>query len=179
MEGSRAPQGIGIEPLGAEGVDELEPLARAMHAHHRSVDPAIPGIPPRDEDGWWAIRRGRYVAWLDRPDAFALVARRAEDPTTPIGYAVVSIHEGPDDSHRTGERFAELQSLAVLDGARGAGVGTALLRAVYARLRELGIEELAIGVLATNAAARRLYEREGFRPWVTIMLGRVPPPGRN
>ena len=168
-------QGIRIEALGADGVDELETLARSMHAHHGTVDPAIPGIPPRDADGWWSIRRDRYRAWLGRPDAFALVARRESDrDPAPIGYAVVSIHAAPDDSHVTGDRFAELQSLAVLDGERGAGVGSSLLHAVYGRLGMLGIEELTIGVLATNDRARRLYEREGFRPWVTIMLGKVP-----
>jgi ribosomal protein S18 acetylase RimI-like enzyme len=168
----RPRQGIRIEPVGADRVDELEPLARSLHAHHRTVDPAIPGIPPRSEDGWWAIRRERYRSWLARPDAFALIASR---DAAAIGYAVVSIHESPDDSHRTGDRFAELQSLAVAEGERGAGVGTALLHAVYARLRDLGIEEMAIGVLATNAAALRLYEREGFRPWVVVTLGKVPP----
>jgi GNAT superfamily N-acetyltransferase len=177
MEEPHAAQGIRIEPIGAERVDELEPLARSMHAHHGTVDPAIPGIPPRDADGWWSIRRERYVAWLGRPDAFALVAhRQRRQQRAPIGYAVVSIHASPDDSHVTGDRFAELQSLAVVDGERGAGVGSAILHAVYGRLRTLDIEELAIGVLATNDAARRLYEREGFRPWVTIMLGKVPGP---
>src|SRR5690606_5703034 len=104
-----------------------------------------------------------------------LLAETGDPGTGPVGYAVVSIHGGPDDSHVTGERFAELQSLAVLEGMRGAGVGTALLQAVYAELRALGIEELAIGVLATNHDALRLYEREGFTPWVVIALGKVPP----
>lgn len=167
-------QGIHIEKIGAERVGELEPLARSLHAHHLTVDPAIPGVPPRDEDGWWAIRRERYRGWLAEPGAFALLARLGG--AGPVGYAVVSIH-GADDSHRTGDRFAELQSLAVLEGSRGAGVGSSLLRGVYAELRALGIEELAIGVLATNHDAMRLYEREGFRPWVITTLGKVPPPG--
>ena len=166
-------QGIDIERVGAERVDDLEPLARSLHAHHLTVDPAIPGIAPRDEDGWWAIRRERYVRWLAEPDAFALFAS-TEGDASPVGYAVVSIHVA-DDSHRTGPRFAELQSLAVLDGHRGSGIGSALLRAVYSELRGLGIEELAIGVLATNHDAMRLYEREGFKPWVVITLGKVPP----
>lgn len=171
-------KGICIVKAGADRVDDLEPLARSLHAHHLTVDPAIPGIPPRDEDGWWAIRRGRYAAWLAEPDAFALLAEpdNAEPDAdgAPVGYAVVSIHDA-DDSHRTGERFAELQSLAVLDGNRGEGVGTALLQRVYGELRDLGIEELAIGVLATNHDAMRFYEREGFKPWVVITLGKVPP----
>lgn len=168
-------QGIRIVKVGAERVDDLEPLARSMHAYHLTVDPAIPGIPPRDEDGWWALRRERYRRWLAAPDAFALLAETDDSGSGPIGYAVVSIHGGPDDSHLTGDRFAELQSLAVLEGMRGAGVGTALLQTVYAELRTLGIEELTIGVLATNHDALRLYEREGFTPWVVIALGKVPP----
>lgn len=166
-------QGIHIRKVGGERVDELEPLARSLHAHHLTVDPAIPGIPPRDEDGWWAIRRKRYSQWLAEPGAFALLAERDGD-VPPVGYAVVSIH-GADDSHRTGPRFAELQSLAVLEGMRGSGIGSALLQAVYAELRRLGIEELAIGVLATNHDAMRLYEREGFKPWVVTTIGKVPP----
>jgi ribosomal protein S18 acetylase RimI-like enzyme len=166
-------QGIHITTVGVERVDDLEPLARALHAHHLTVDPAIPGIPPRDEDGWWLIRRERYVQWLAEPDGFALLA--SVDPNGgPVGYAVVSIH-GADDSHRTGERFAELQSLAVLEASRGQGIGSALLQRVYAELRRLAIDELAIGVLATNHEAMRLYEREGFLPWVVTTLGKVPP----
>ena len=166
-------QGIHITTVGVERVDDLEPLARALHAHHLTVDPAIPGIPPRDEDGWWLIRRERYVQWLAEPGAFALLA--SIDPHgRPVGYAVVSIH-GADDSHRTGERFAELQSLAVLEASRGQGIGSALLQRVYAELRRLAIDELAIGVLATNHEAMRLYEREGFLPWVVTTLGKVPP----
>ncbi len=167
-------QGIDIVKAGGERVDDLEPLARSLHAYHLTVDPAIPGIPPRDADGWWAIRRERYARWLAEPDAFALLAQRDDEKAEPVGYAVVSIR-GADDSHRSGSRFAELQSLAVMDGMRGAGIGSALLQAVDGELRELGLEELAIGVLATNHEAMRLYEREGFKPWVVITLGKVPP----
>ena len=41
-------------------------------------------------------------------------------------------------------------------------------------MRALGVEEMVIGVLATNERALALYEREGFRPWVTMTLGKVP-----
>ena len=59
------------------GVDELsriEPLTRALHDHHRTVDPAIPGVPLRETDAWWSVRRERYRAWLAEPDTFLLVA---------------------------------------------------------------------------------------------------------
>ncbi len=166
-------KGIRIVKVGGDRVDDFEPLARSLHAYHLTVDPAIAGIPPRDGDGWWAIRRERYAQWLAEPDAFGLLAENPSDGR-PMGYAVVSMH-GADDSHRTGARYAELQSLAVIDGVRGSGIGSALLQAVYGELRALRIEELAIGVLATNHDAMRFYEREGFKPWVVTILGKVPP----
>ena len=61
-------------------------------------------------------------------------------------------------------RSAELQIRIGAAEARGRGVGTA----ATTRLLELGFGELALHrvylhLLATNEAARRLYERAGFR----------------
>ena len=41
-----------IVRAGAERIADLEPLTRDLHAHHLTVDPDIPGIPPRDADEW-------------------------------------------------------------------------------------------------------------------------------
>jgi ribosomal protein S18 acetylase RimI-like enzyme len=162
-----------IAVAGADRIDALEPLARALHEHHRTVDPGIPRIPPRSSDDWWAIRRTRYAAWLDDPASLLLIAEGVGDEL--VGYALVTFH-GPDDSHSTGERFAELQSLVVAPGRRGEGLGTALLHEVYRQVRARGVEEMVIGVLATNERAMRLYRREGFRPWVILTMGKVPDP---
>ncbi len=163
---------VRIAPADAARIPDLEPLTRALHAHHVTVDPAIPGIPPRDADAWWAIRRGRYTAWLDEDDTLLLIA---EDGGAAVGYAFVTCHPA-DDSHTTGTRFAELQSLVVAEDRRGDGIGTELLHEVYRRVRAQGVTEMVIGVLATNEPAMRLYAREGFRPWVVLTMGTVPDP---
>jgi hypothetical protein len=36
------------------------------------------------------------------------------------------------------------------------------------------VEAMMIGVQATNEPAMRLYEREGFTPWVVLTFGKVP-----
>jgi ribosomal protein S18 acetylase RimI-like enzyme len=161
---------VRIVVAGVDRIAELEPLTRSLHAHHLTVDPAIPGIPPRDEDAWWSIRRARYEAWLAEPDTFLLIA---EGDGQLDGYALVTFH-GTDDSHTTGDRFAELQSLVIAPGRRGEGLGTALLHEVYRQVRARGVEEMVIGVLATNDRAMQLYRREGFHPWVVLTLGKVP-----
>jgi hypothetical protein len=41
---------IDIVVAGADRLGDVEPLTRSLHEHHRTVDPAIPGVPPRDVD---------------------------------------------------------------------------------------------------------------------------------
>ncbi len=67
---------VRIERADAGRIGELEPITRSFHRHHLTVDPAIPGIPPRHEDDWWAIRSERYRDRLGAGDgAFLLIGR--------------------------------------------------------------------------------------------------------
>jgi GNAT superfamily N-acetyltransferase len=159
--------GVRVVRAGVERVDELEPLWLSMHEHHLTVGSPIALREPRDT---WPLRRAEYVTWLAELDAFAMIA---EEGGRAIGYALVNYRE-LDDVRVTGPRFAVLQSLAVLPEARGRGVGTALMHAVYGELRRLGIGELEIGVMFANERARRFYEREGFVPWSVEYFGPVP-----
>jgi len=59
------------------------------------------------------------------------------------------------------DRSAYVRLIAVLDDARGAGVGRALMEALEAEL--LGDTDLILLVTETNAAARGFYERLGYR----------------
>jgi ribosomal protein S18 acetylase RimI-like enzyme len=58
------------------------------------------------------------------------------------------------------ERTPEL-TVGVVAGARGQGVGTALVRALLAEARAAGFEAISLSVEPGNAAVR-LYERAGF-----------------
>jgi ribosomal protein S18 acetylase RimI-like enzyme len=42
-------------------------------------------------------------------------------------------------------------------------------------MRELGASEVMLYVLEGNDGAVRFYERVGMRPYLRVMLGRVPP----
>jgi ribosomal protein S18 acetylase RimI-like enzyme len=161
---------VSIARGGVDSIDALEPLWMALHAQHRTVDPELRGIPIRTDQESWTRRRSLYHAWLSEKDAFLLKAGLGGRL---VGYALAHLHEA-DESWDTGGRFGVLESIAVIPEMRGRGLGRALMSAVYAELRRLGVAVLEIGVLSTNAAARRFYEREGFAPWLTHYLGRIP-----
>jgi ribosomal protein S18 acetylase RimI-like enzyme len=57
---------------------------------------------------------------------------------------------------------ADLGYIAVSEAARGAGVGAALVRRFLDALRARGAAGCWTKTYASNAAARRLYERSGF-----------------
>ncbi|MFF1548607.1 GNAT family N-acetyltransferase [Streptomyces sp. NPDC058291] len=56
----------------------------------------------------------------------------------------------------------QIQGLAVLDEARGRGVGRALLRSAVEETRRQGARRITLRVLGHNAPARGLYASEGF-----------------
>ena len=57
---------------------------------------------------------------------------------------------------------AELVRLYVLPGFQSMGIGTVILRTGFDALAEAGIEQCFVSVQASNAAARKFYERHGF-----------------
>lgn len=80
-----------------------------------------------------------------------------------VGILTVAREERPALRHR-----ANVFGVAVLPAARGQGCGDALLRAGIAQVRRWeGVTSLHLGVMQTQEAARRLYERHGFRVWGT------------
>lgn len=154
-----------------EEIDAVEPLWNALQEHHGRVTPELdPQTPKRDLADAWRIRRSKYVRWLEDPETFFLVA---EDESGPVGYAFVTVGPGYA-SWRTGERAGVLETLSVLPEHRGSGVGAALINAVWDRLGERGIEDLAITTTKTNVDAHRFYEREGFSQAFVVYHGRRP-----
>jgi ribosomal protein S18 acetylase RimI-like enzyme len=156
---------ISISRAGIEVIDRLEPLWLALHEHHQK---AMPDAVYQPRDASWAARRSAYVAWLADPGSFILLAHQGSDL---VGYALVEVRPGPDDTWVTGARMAELQTLSVAPETRGQGVGTLLLDRVDAELDAAGIGDLFIAALHGNDAAIRLYQRRGLRP-VAIHLAR-------
>jgi len=72
------------------------------------------------------------------------------------------------------ERFL-MDGIFVSPSARGQGVGTALLRALYDLGKTRGYKEIRLDVIDSNPRAKALYEREGFVAKDVHKLGLLEP----
>jgi len=151
-----APQALTVSAVGPDRLDELHDLWLALHRHHMRI-----GSRPlvSDEAAAWERRRAQYDAWLGAGDGFVLLAERSGQP---VGYAVVHLQRGPDDTFPLGDRWAEIYSLSVAPDARGEGIGGQLLDAIDERLAALGIVDVVVAAMVENEDALRWYQRRGF-----------------
>jgi GNAT superfamily N-acetyltransferase len=156
-----------VERLDPARLDELEPLWGALMARHAGVWGLLPMRRPHHS---WTLRREQYEGWLADDGSFILVARR---DGAPIGYLMVDVDEG-DETYATGERVARIETLVVAEGERNAGVGGQLFDAAMAELERLGVDDLFVGYMDGNEAARRFYERRGFTPFVHHLYAKRP-----
>jgi ribosomal protein S18 acetylase RimI-like enzyme len=76
-----------------------------------------------------------------------------------VGFVMFHVETGAYEQDTT---RGVVDNVFVTPEYRDCGVGSRLLDAAEAALRERGAETLAISVLAANDAARRLYERRGY-----------------
>jgi GNAT superfamily N-acetyltransferase len=114
--------------------------------------------PLRDLD--WPAREGaEYYSALvnDRACLLAL----ARDSGDVIGHLIGKLH-GPGGT--LNGCIAELESMRVAPGFRGAGAGSLLVQHFLTWARECGAQQASVTAYAGNEAAQRLYARHGFVP---------------
>jgi ribosomal protein S18 acetylase RimI-like enzyme len=158
---------VSVERSGVTALEELRPLWQALLERHAEVWSVLPQRAAGDS---WTRRKQQYEGWLADEDSFVLVAREGG---VPLGYILVHVGEG-DETYLTGERLAEIETLVVAAGERDAGVGGLLFDAAMQELGRIGVDDLLVGHMDGNEAARRFYERRGFTPFVHLLYARRP-----
>jgi GNAT superfamily N-acetyltransferase len=163
-----------VIPVPQDRLDDLQPVWRALYEHHTALMPHLRDREVPFEQAWQSRREIEREWFESEPDSFVLAAQNAGGY---VGYAFVRVRPGAGigASWRASDPLAELAILVVLPEVRGAGVGSMLLDAVEAKLGELGIEDMLLGVITTNTEAMRLYERRGAVPIFTQFIHRVHP----
>lgn len=92
------------------------------------------------------------------------VAFVAEDDDDLVGFAL---------ARRRTPTLGTLTDLYVARDSRRSGVATELMREVLTAFGAQGIEHIDLEVVASNAVARSLYGRWGFRDEVVVMTGAI------
>ena len=128
---------------------------------------------PGDVEAWHALQatiyaEGRAFVGDGAPSAGALAARlRALEPDQ--GVVLFAAAGGPPiawaEAYRLGSRrlaHVAMLTIAVADGWRGRGVGTALMDALEEWARRAGVRKLQLHVRAGNDEAIALYRRLGY-----------------
>jgi len=82
----------------------------------------------------------------------------AEDDGALLGITVCGENRDPD----AGAEVGEVRMMFAVAGRWGRGVGSALMDAALADLRERGYSEATVWSFADNDRANRFYERHGF-----------------
>lgn len=98
----------------------------------------------------------RFARLLERDAVIVLLAGAEEDG--PTGFAFLTLRPTP---YYDGP-LAQLEELYVRPPLRGRGIGTDLVEAAVASLRERAVGEIQINVDEVDTDARRFYERHGF-----------------
>jgi phosphinothricin acetyltransferase len=137
------PIGLAVRPMCAADADQVLAVYQAgLDAGDASFETEVPSWADFDAA---KLPGHRHVATAD--DTVELLGWAAARPVSSRGaYAGVVEH-----------------SVYVAPGARGKGVGGALLRALIGSTEAAGIWTIQAGIFPENTASLRLHEREGFR----------------
>jgi GNAT superfamily N-acetyltransferase len=140
-----------------EGLHDLAALWTELHGHHLEVSD-YPHL-VRDVSLSWQGRL-RWYRRLVADGASYLTA--TDDEGRLIGYTMVGVEEGPDDTFDVNGGMTEIVTLIVTQDQRSTGVGRALLEAAEAVARDRGFDTVKIAVMSGNVRAREFYEANGY-----------------
>ncbi len=148
------------EPITPAEIEQVRDLWLQLHHHHQAVAPELG--PYLDDAASWAAMREILVTGAENGLAFRIGP--ADAPLAMMTGSIGRDTEIWDDSWLATPPIAEPDVLVVADGARGEGLGSALMDIYDATVAERGATDQVLGVIVPNHDAIRLYERRGFRP---------------
>jgi ribosomal protein S18 acetylase RimI-like enzyme len=154
-----SPSDVLIRRAQARDLPELGELGAALMRTHYGFDP-LRFLEPGDDSGY-----ARFLgSQIEEDGSIVLVAERQRKV---VGYVYAAIE--PLSWKELRDECGFIHDLLVADVARGAGIGEALLEEAIEWLREQGLPRVVLGTAAQNEAARRLFDRRGFRETMVEM----------
>ncbi len=153
-----------IQEIRREQVDVLKPLMLECHKERVHVSghlaPFVPG------PAMWTRRRATLLDLLGGNGRIFIAV--SDDRV--VGASAASIIEQPwAATFDCDPLIGELPLLYVLPACRRKGYGTQLLETMRRALGGIGVRDLVVGWLPTEAAGHAFCARHGFKPaWITL-----------
>ena len=145
-------------------IEAAPPLTRTLRPATPSDLPALRRLAAeahRDTRYYFDLHLGEqraqalYVRWIERSvlEAFTDIVLVADWQGQAVGYITGKMQPG---------QIGLIGLLAVGAGARGRGVGSALVQASLAWFAQQGAKQVTVVTQGRNVSAQRLYQRQGF-----------------
>ncbi len=155
-----------IRPIAPDEADLLLPLLLQLHALHAEARPTHHRLGPDPEQVLPFLRD-----WLSGKETTALVAFAPDGAA--LGYLIVEIETRDPTPLRPPQQRGMLHHIAVDQGARRLGIGSALLDAMKAHLRAHGVTRVVAIYATFNTASAALMRKAGLAPFNIIAEGEV------
>jgi len=152
---------VTIRRAGEQDLEAVGRLGARLLRDHHAFDPLRFMAPRGNTEEGYAWFLGTQ---LQRDDAVVFVAERDGQV---VGYVYAGIE--PQSWKELREEAGFIHDVYVDSDARRCGVATALLEAAAAWLAGRGMPRIVLWTAAPNDAARRLFERLGFRHTMSEM----------
>ena len=152
---------VTIRRAGEQDLEAVGRLGARLLRDHHEFDPLRFMAPRGNTEEGYAWFLGTH---LQRDDAVVFVAERDGQV---VGYVYAGIE--PQSWKELREEAGFIHDVYVDSDARRCGVATALLEAAAAWLAGRGMPRIVLWTAAPNDAARRLFERLGFRHTMSEM----------
>src|SRR3954449_11612633 len=157
-----------IRAARADDVPAVLPMVRKLCELHRAWDPAKYDF----VEGIEEMYRGWLTARSTDLRAVFLVADRPGHG--PVAFLIGTVER--DIPIYRPKEFGFIHDLWVEEDYRHEGVARQLVMRAVERFGEIGVSQVRLDTAAANEAARRLFERCGFRASVTEMLIQLEKP---
>ena len=144
-----------IRATTADDAPRIADIYLAMARHHAALDPAEYRVPQHE-----AVV-ARFTGELQAAEDADLHLVAEVDGLVVGSLDAFARPRPPAGSMRAARRSASI-GIAVDEGWRGRGIGTALMDAAEAWARETGLDALELDVADPNGDAMRLYQRLGY-----------------
>jgi ribosomal protein S18 acetylase RimI-like enzyme len=143
-----------VDPILVMTVDLPAPATTAAATPAEHAGGSIDDYPSPEWLDLWRSVDGRYADQLDVAGQILT--------GVPASYVLLADGQAVGRGVAQGEWYG-IYCMAVAPAVRRRGLGRAVLRTLLAAARRKGARRAYLIVLERNAAARRLYEQEGFR----------------